>query len=170
MVRWLIRQINVWVILVAVAVAGGLIALLVALVFFLPVPATQTVGAAAAMTVIAAPTITPSPLPSYGTATPSPAPVVDGITVGSYVQINGTDGQGLRLRSGPGTSNPPRFLGMDTEVFQVKDGPKTSDGFTWWLLEAPYDPSRTGWAASQYLMLVNPTAGPAAGATATATP
>jgi hypothetical protein len=80
---------------------------------------------------------------------------VGGISIGSYVQISGTDGAGLRLRSGPGTTNPQRFLGMDAEVFQVKEGPKTADGFTWWYLEAPYDPQRTGWAASEYLKVVS---------------
>jgi uncharacterized protein YraI len=77
------------------------------------------------------------------------------------VQISGTEGSGLRLRSGPGTGNPPRFLGMDSEVFSVKDGPKFADGFTWWFLEADYDATRSGWAASQYLTVVaNPTPAP----------
>jgi hypothetical protein len=50
---------------------------------------------------------------------------------------------------------------MEAEVFLVKDGPKQSDGFTWWFLEAPYDPDRSGWAASSYLVMVrNPTVTP----------
>jgi hypothetical protein len=77
------------------------------------------------------------------------------VSVGGYVQISGTDGQGLRLRTGPGTGNEPRFLGMDSEVFLVKEGPEEADGFTWWYLEAPYDPARSGWAASAYLTVVN---------------
>jgi len=39
----------------------------------------------------------------------------------------------------------------------VVDGPEQADGFIWWYLEAPYDTSRSGWAASQYLGLVSPT-------------
>jgi len=45
---------------------------------------------------------------------------------------------------------------MDAEVFEVKDGPKMADNFTWWFLEAPYDPGRSGWAAANYLKVVEP--------------
>jgi hypothetical protein len=81
---------------------------------------------------------------------------VDGIAVDMFVQITGTGGDGLRLRSGAGTGNPPRFLGYEAEVFRVKDGPIFADGFTWWFLEAPYDPNRSGWAAATYLAVVTP--------------
>jgi hypothetical protein len=49
---------------------------------------------------------------------------------------------------------------MDSEVFMVKDGPKDADGFTWWFLEAPYDPQRSGWAASNYLQVIQSTPNP----------
>jgi hypothetical protein len=61
---------------------------------------------------------------------------------------------GLRLRSGPGISSQPRFLGKEDEVFQVRDGPRFADEFTWWYLVAPYDEHRSGWAASKYLVLI----------------
>lgn len=152
MIRWLVNNINIWVLLGAMLVAGGLIALVALLVYLMPVqpqPAVQ-----GSLTMIPAPTFTYTPTKVLETPTPTPPPSVGGISVGNYVQIAGTDGAGLRLRSGPGTSNEPRFLGMDSEVFVVKDGPKESDGFIWWFLEAPYDPNRSGWAASQYLSVV----------------
>ena len=68
-----------------------------------------------------------------------------------YVQILGTDGEGLRLRSDPGLSGTPVFLGFDEEVFEVRDGPQESDGYVWWYLVAPYDESRNGWAAADFL-------------------
>lgn len=77
-----------------------------------------------------------------------------GIGLDLYVQITNTGGVGLRLRSGPGTNNPARFLGKEDEVFQVKDGPRIADGFTWWYLVTPYDEHRSGWAASKYLVLI----------------
>jgi hypothetical protein len=43
---------------------------------------------------------------------------------------------------------------MDAEVFEVKEGPKEADGFTWWYLVAPYDTNRSGWAASKFLTVV----------------
>ncbi|MDH5505912.1 MAG: hypothetical protein OEZ02_01685 [Anaerolineae bacterium] len=82
---------------------------------------------------------------------PSPLPGLIGI--GSYVQIIGTGG-GLNIRQSPGLSAPVRFLGYDSEVFVVRDGPQTADGFTWWFLVTPVDEARSGWAADQFLSVV----------------
>jgi hypothetical protein len=115
--------------------------------------------ASAAMTIIAAPTstprelaATPTPLPPALQSTPTLQPGMFGI--GAYVQITGTEGQGLRLRSGPNLAAPPLFLGYDSEVYQVVDGPITADGHTWWKLTAPYDAARTGWAVQDYLTVI----------------
>lgn len=143
-----------WVVLASLAVAGGLIALIFVLVYLLPPPADPQ-ASAAAMTVIPAPTMTPTVPTPVVSPTPTAIITADGITIGVFVQVSGTEGAGLRIRSGPGTSYDALFLGMDAEVFQVKDGPQESDGFTWWFLEAPYDPSRSGWASSAYLTVLN---------------
>jgi len=81
---------------------------------------------------------------------PPPPPGV--IAVGSYVQVTGTGAVGLRLRSSPGLESKTEFLGMDAEVFKITDGPKEADGYTWWLLVAPYDEARHGWAVANYLI------------------
>ncbi len=162
MKRWVSGKVNGWVILVAILVAGGLSAIFVLLLFFLPAPSSMTAQPPAAFTVIVAPTQTPVPTKSLHTPTPTRPPSLGGISVGSFVQISGTDGAGLRLRSGAGTTNPSRLLGMDAEVFQVKDGPITADDFTWWFVESPYDPARSGWAASTYLSAVDPSLSPSA--------
>lgn len=154
MTRWLFQRINIWVILVALLVAGGLIGVFWLMVSLLPSPVMQPGNQPAALTVIVAPTPTATPTQVIFTPTPTRPPAVDGIAVGDYVQIAGTDGAGLRIRSGPGTGNPARFLGMDSELFQVKEGPEFSDNFTWWYVEAPYDPGRSGWAASAYLEVI----------------
>jgi hypothetical protein len=109
-------------------------------------------------TVIPAPSLTPdlppvSPSDPGTTATPTPVPPGE-MGVGAYVQIFGTGGDGLRLRSGPGTDFSPLFLGLEAEVFLVKDGPKQSGGFTWWYLAAPYDDNRKGWAVQNYLSVI----------------
>jgi hypothetical protein len=156
MVRWFSEQVNIVVILVGMLVAVGLIGIFILLIVFLPGPDLQAAEPPAALTVIVAPTLTPIPTHPVETLTPTAPASIGGVSIGSYVQITGTEGQGLRLRSGAGTSNPPRFLGMDAEVFRVKDGPKMADDFTWWFLEAPYDPGRSGWAASNYLKVVEP--------------
>ncbi len=116
----------------------------------------------AILVMIPAPTATVSALPQEMlTPTKAAAPTDQGgISLGIFVQIQGTGQDGLRIRSGPGTDKTMNFLGMDSEVFKVKDGPVESDGFTWWFLVAPYDQNRNGWAASKYLTIVSATATP----------
>jgi hypothetical protein len=112
------------------------------------------------LVVVSAPTLTPLPSPTpYYTPTPTERPGLPppsgGIQIGSFVQIAGTDGVGLRIRAGAGLNYDSKFLGMDAEVFEVKDGPVEVDGITWWNLVAPYDENRAGWAAANYLQIVN---------------
>ncbi len=108
----------------------------------------------ASFVVIPAPTLTQAPDPAITATVSAVNEVRDGISKGSVVQIHGTEGAGLRLRSGPGTDYGLEFVGMDTELFEVKDGPVDSDGYVWWYLVSPYDENRSGWAASAYLSLV----------------
>lgn len=163
MFQWFAKQVNIWVLLGGILVAAGLIVLLGLLIFFMPPPPSQAQLNQTVLTVIVAPSPTVSPTVPLFTSTPT-AVSIGGVTIGSYVQITGTQGEGLRLRAGPGTDNAMRFVGMDDEVFRVKDGPKSADGFSWWYLEAPYDPSRSGWAASKYFKVVS---GPVVTATPT---
>lgn len=95
--------------------------------------------------VLLLPTFTPPPVP---TATLTPLP--GSLAIGVYVEISGT-GIGLRIRSAPGLDAPPLFIGADSEVFQIADGPRQVDGYTWWYLVALYDPTRAGWAVQDYL-------------------
>ena len=73
------------------------------------------------------------------------------IGVGAYAQITGTEGAGLRMRREPGQAAETVFVGEESEIFEVKDGPQQADGYTWWYLVAPYDETRAGWAAADYL-------------------
>jgi hypothetical protein len=115
--------------------------------------------ALSALTVIPAPTSTPrtlpptlTPIPPTGEPTPTPAP--GQFAVGIYVQISGTGGDGLRIRSDPGLNAAQLFLGYDSEVFLVTKGPEQADGYTWWYLTASYDAARAGWAAQNYLTVI----------------
>lgn len=148
--------INGWVILLGIIFAVLLIAITAVIIVLTSSQGQAPADTGGGMTVIPAPTSTMTPTVVIHTPTATNPPAIDGIYVGAYVQISGTDGQGLRLRAGPGTTNEPLFLGMDAEVFQVKEGPMQADGFTWWFLEANYDPNRSGWAAADYLSVVTP--------------
>ncbi|MEJ5202517.1 MAG: SH3 domain-containing protein [Anaerolineales bacterium] len=148
---------NRWVIIGAIAVAFILFFCWGSLLTFLGYRDRVDVKSPANLVIISAPTPTPvllTPTPDL-TATQS-ALSYNGISVGSFVQITGTEGKGLRLRAGAGLSSPLLFVGMEAEVFEVRDGPVESDNYVWWYLVAPYDQTRSGWAASNYLTLVSP--------------
>lgn len=98
--------------------------------------------------------VTPSPFPVSPTPPPTYTPLPGTIAVNTYVQITGTEGDGLRIRVSPALSSDPLFLGFDSEVFLVKDGPIQADGYSWWYLTAPYDLTRSGWAVVNYLSYV----------------
>lgn len=107
------------------------------------------------VTKIAAATQTPQPLPTAMVASPTPTSLFflpDGVMgVGAYVKVTGTNGAGLRMRAEPGLSGTVNFTALDAEVFLVVDGPVEADGYTWWYLEAPYDQTRSGWSAGDFL-------------------
>ncbi len=149
------RRLNLIVIFIGLILAFGLCTLIAAIINGVRPNGTTLAASTAVLTVIPAPTQTPSP-PAEAEATITPTGGVEegGIATGMYVQISGTGGDGLKMRSGPGMQNDTLFLGMEAEVYLVKDGPKEADGYTWWLLEAPYDSTRKGWAASKYLTVV----------------
>jgi len=151
-----IRQLfNKWVILGALILTGLLILITaISIGWTTPLQSSDVGFAPAYLTVIPAPTDTSSapPTPTIDPFAPSPVPT--GIAVGNYAQITGTEGEGLRIRSEPGLIGEPVFLGFDSEVFLVQDGPRELDGYTWWYLVAPYDETRAGWAASDFLTYI----------------
>ncbi len=115
--------------------------------------------ASSALTIIPAPTSTPgvppptlTPIPP--TAAPTFTPGPGQIAVGVYVQIHDTGEEGLNIRSEPGLASDVIFSGYDAEVFLVTDGPQEADGYTWWYLTASYDATRFGWAAQDFLEVV----------------
>ncbi len=146
---------NRWVILGALIVAGILILVTVFSIGWTNTPQSPGVGFAPAdLTVISAPTATPD-VTATATIDPfAPSSTPTGIAIGGYAQITGTDGEGLRIRAAPGLTGEPVFLGFDSEVFLVQDGPREADGYVWWYLVAPYDDNRSGWAAADFLIYI----------------
>jgi hypothetical protein len=103
----------------------------------------------------ATPTVTPTSIEALVTPTPTvPAGTGEGFRVGELVEVFGTSGDGLRLRSDPGLASRVLVLGVESEVFQIEDGPVEADGFEWWYLVNPYDTAKQGWAVSTYLRLL----------------
>jgi len=110
------------------------------------------------VTLLPAPTETPTLPPTPIIPTPTPADVSilppDVVAVGRYVKVVGTQGLGLRMRAEAGTSGEVNFLAMDNEAFKIIDGPIVSDGYTWWHCEALLDKTRSGWAAEDFLQVL----------------
>jgi len=143
--------------IIGLALAGSLAAFL----FLGNPPAPQNAVGPAVVTVIAAPTSTPTPMILPGlepTATPTPIapppPPNGSIVIGAYIQIRGTGGDGLRLRSAPGLKSDILALAKENEIFQVVEGPHVADGYTWWRLVSPKDPNRGGWTVANYLSVL----------------
>jgi len=147
---------NRFVIIGALGVAGVLIVITLILIGWTSPRFSPEVGFAPAdLTMIPAPTHTPaaSATPTADPfATPTLNPTI--ININGYAQITGTGGDGLRIRSAPGLNSDTVFRGEESEVFVVKDGPQNADGYAWWYLVAPYDDTRAGWAAADFLAVV----------------
>ena len=102
------------------------------------------------------PTAGPTASPTFDpyASTPTPTLKPGQFALGAMVQISGTQGEGLRIRSQPGLNSPQLFLGFDTEAYSISDGPREVDGYTWYYLVAINDQKRSGWAVSNFLTLI----------------
>lgn len=147
---------NRWVMIGTLGFAGILLLITLIVIGWTSPRFSPDVGFAPAdLTMIPAPTHTPN-VTVAPTNDPLITPTLDStsINVNGYVQITGTEGEGLRIRSAPGLNTETVFRGEETEVFVVRDGPQSADGYTWWYLVAPYDETRAGWGAADFLAVV----------------
>jgi len=108
--------------------------------------------------IIWTPTTAPSPTPPpTGTAEPIPTTSPD-VAIGRYVQVAGTGGYGLNLRSGPGENYTRMDVALEGEVFIVTDGPTVSGasptvsgGSQWWRIRDLENEEREWWAIANFL-------------------
>lgn len=98
----------------------------------------------------------PTPTVTLPTPIPSPSLPPGEFVIGAAVQVIGVETSGLNVRDTPGRDGLPRFLAYDDDTFVLVDGPQAADGFEWWRIEDPNDPTRYGWAARNYLMVTSP--------------
>ena len=138
----------------AVILLIGLVLAGLAVVFLARTPASSS-AVPPMVTMIPAPTLTLQPVQPSPTPDPTATTVFflpEGVIgVGAYVQVSGTQGAGLRMRAQPGLDSDVKFTALDAEVFLVIDGPVDEDCYQWWHLEAPYDATRNGWSAGDFL-------------------
>lgn len=83
--------------------------------------------------------------------TPTPA----SIRISSRVIVEGVDAQTLNVRDSTAINEQNIvFRALEGEVFIVLEGPSQGSGFTWWRIQDPDDPTRVGWAVSNYLTVI----------------
>ena len=83
----------------------------------------------------------------------SQTPNLPGVfSVGMYVHISKTGGDGLRIRSFAGFDGIPMYLGSEGEEFEIIEGPKINDSKIWWKIASIINPKKEGWAVQDYLM------------------
>lgn len=97
----------------------------------------------------------PTLAPIIFTATPTPAPE---ITIGSVVQVIGTNG--INLRAAPGTDQTRIDVADPGETFIVTGGPQQANALIWWEIRSS-DNTITGWVAqndgtNELLQVVSP--------------
>jgi hypothetical protein len=152
------RLFSPWVILGGIAMAGLLLIVFIGAILAVRVKPVNSPSGTVVLNVIPAPSDTvpppqPTEAPTPTTSELPPPPGGMGISVGVLVQVSGTGVDGLRIRTDPSLQGQVKFVGIEAEVFQVKDGPKEADGYTWWFLVAPYDETLNGWAVGDYLQV-----------------
>jgi hypothetical protein len=124
---------------------------------FVVITSSPTLGApgavdtnAAGTTIAMTPTATEAALP---TETPTLEAVANPVAVGSQVVIDGTEGDGLAVRQGPGVDFTFFFVADDGDQFLVQDGPASADGYQWWYIVDPADEDRAGWAVEDFMVV-----------------
>lgn len=143
---------------IAIFLGGGIFIGVIFILFMKPAQSGMPTSQPQVITIMN-PTATPTVTPKPGVESQDEGEVVatGNFQVGAVVQIINTEGVGLRLRSNPGTSSSVQFIGEEQELFAVINGPVEQDGYIWWYLESPYDETRSGWAAADYLQLIEET-------------
>jgi hypothetical protein len=74
------------------------------------------------------------------------------IDIGARVIVVDVGDQELNVRDAPGVSGTSiTFRAPEGVAFRIVGGPQQADGLTWWQIALEDNPSRVGWAASNYL-------------------
>lgn len=113
-------------------------------------PATSTLPAE--VDVLRSP-VAPLVLSGPTLATPFLSPTPRAIAVGETVIVTDVGVQELNVRDSAGVIDTSIvFRAPEGTRFVVVDGPRQGDGLTWWQIQDPFDSTRRGWAASNYLV------------------
>jgi 3D (Asp-Asp-Asp) domain-containing protein len=99
----------------------------------------------AILIVVAALMLMPAPAARAEAEAPS-----DGLQVGQSAIVSGTDGRGMRVRSGPGMSHRVLTTAREGTTVQVVAGPVSDGDEDWYQISV--GASTTGWGVGRYLV------------------
>lgn len=102
-------------------------------------------------------TVTPSPIVPTATTQPeaTASPTPEGLYIGGYARVQGTQGDALRLRADPGLQTTTLKTVAEGTLLEVLEGPSDADDISWWRLRDLNDDAE-GWAAQQFLVQSGP--------------
>jgi hypothetical protein len=90
--------------------------------------------------------------PTLSVTEPSPTP--RSITIGENVSVIDVGEDRLNVRDAAGVFDTGVIFRADEgDIFTVIEGPAQADGLTWWRIQDPFNSTRTGWAAANYLQV-----------------
>lgn len=142
-----------WTLALGAVLALAIVAVVWVEIYTAPLPTLPAEAVAPYFTVFPPPSLTPVPptltLTPYFTPTIA-LPTVEPGTIGIGAMVEATE-DGLRLRDAPSLEGRILTQASAHELFTVVDGPRSADGYTWWLLQGVYDTTRQGWAVENYL-------------------
>jgi hypothetical protein len=99
------------------------------------------------------------PTPILVTVTPGPPPATPQVTglfkPGNIVQVSGTNGLSLRMRSGPGTLYETVQLVTENMRLEITGEARQADGYLWWPVQT-VPASEPGWVVNDYLKIAEP--------------
>jgi hypothetical protein len=150
------RIIKPWVVLSGAAVGILLLISTCLIVILFRGAPTSTMHPTAIVRYIPAPTATQTPLSqnSSDLATATSMPPGENLAIGSNIRVEGTGGDGLRLRSSAGLQGQIKFLVKDGEELIIDDGPKEIDGYIWWHVKSLTDETIAGWGVADYMIFI----------------
>ncbi|MBN1537016.1 MAG: hypothetical protein JW908_09815 [Anaerolineales bacterium] len=105
---------------------------------------------------IPAPTATQTmlPLETSPDVLATDMPPGENLRVGVNIRVQGTGGDGLRLRSMAGLNGKVEFLVKEGAELIIDDGPKSIDGYTWWHVKSSTDTKISGWGVANYMVFI----------------